>query len=255
MAYKFQNKSGICLYNRIKAVIRNRILSGQYEPAEKLPTEDELLKQFDVSKITIRNALLHLEMEGLIVRNRGKGTFVSERIPVRKQLIYTGGVKDFIEDTKRYETKALGIHTVRVGETRIARIVRNFFSLSNEEEVGRIQRIRKLKGKPIYFIEDFMLPSVAKHLSIEALSKKPLLEILKKKIGIRIDRGEMYIESIPAETDIADLLECQPFDPLSLVQIHYWFPFGVPFEIVNCYVRGDYFRYRVDLDAKGFDNI
>jgi len=147
------------------------------------------------------------------------------------------------------------MQTVKVCQTRIAGIVRNFFNLSNEHEVSRIQRIRTLSDKPIYFLENFMSLEVAKHITLEELSERPILETVKEKLGMVVDRGEMFIESIPAEIDIADILECQPFDPLSFVQIFYWFPSEIPFEVVNCFVRGDYFKYKVDLDAKGFQDI
>jgi len=79
-------KTSIPLYVRIESLIRNRILNGQLEPGEKLPTEGDLINQFGVSQITIRKALSNLEQEGLIVRNRAKGTFVSEEIALKKNL-------------------------------------------------------------------------------------------------------------------------------------------------------------------------
>jgi GntR family transcriptional regulator len=245
----------IPLYNRIESLIRNKILSGQYEPGEKLPTEDELVHQFGVSKITIRNALARLEAQGFIVRNRGRGTFVSREIPVSKQFIITGGVHDIVLDAERYEVRALGIQTVKVGETRVARTIRDLFGLSNADDFSLIRRVRLLQGVPIYFLENFMPLGIARHLTIEELSEKPLLKVLKEKIGLTIARGEMYIEAIPADHDTAEILQCQAFDPLILMQVRYWLPGEEPCEIVNCFVRADYFKYKVDLDAKGFENI
>ena len=78
-------KDLIPLYSRVSSIIQNKILSGQYEPRDKLPTEDELVEYFGVSKITVRNALALLEADGLIFRTRGKGTFVAPVIPETKQ--------------------------------------------------------------------------------------------------------------------------------------------------------------------------
>lgn len=74
-------KTSIPLYVRIESLVRNRILNGQLQPGDKLPTEEDLVKQFGVSQITIRNALSNLGGDGLIVRNRAKGTFVAENVP------------------------------------------------------------------------------------------------------------------------------------------------------------------------------
>jgi GntR family transcriptional regulator len=245
----------IPLYARIESLLRSKILSGQYEPGEKLKTKEELVKQFGVSKITVSNALSHLQMEGLITSNRGKGTFVAEKIPVMKQFIVTSSIPDILFDAARYEVKVLDIQSVRVGETRVAKDVRAFFKLSNEDEIQWLRRVRLLKGVPIWFLENFLPLGIVQYLSKEELSKKPLLKILKEKIDLTIGRGEMYLEAVPAESDIAELLHCQTFDPLIHIQVYYWLPSGEPFETANAYLRADYFKYKVDLDPKGFEDI
>ena len=56
----------ISLYGRVEFILRNKILSGQFEAGERLPTEGEFTKQFGVSKVTVRQALAHLETNHLI---------------------------------------------------------------------------------------------------------------------------------------------------------------------------------------------
>jgi GntR family transcriptional regulator len=245
----------IPLYARIESLLRSKILSGQYEPGEQLPTKEELAMQFGVSKITVSNALSHLQMEGLIISNRGKGTFVSEKIPMTKQYIITNGIPDIVLDAARYEVKAFDIQRVRVKETRVSKDVQTFFKLSSEDEIGWIRRIRMLKGIPIWFLENFLPVSIAQYLSKEELSEKPLLKIIKEKNGFAIGRGEMYLEAVPAESDIAKLLHCQTYDPLIHIQVYYWLPSGEPLETSNAFLRADYFKYKVDIDPKGFENI
>ncbi len=240
------------LYSRIESIIKNKILTGQLEPGSKLPTEAELITRFGVSRITIRQALSRLETEGFIIRQRSKGTFVSDDIPTTKQIIFSGGVRDIISDSKRYETKPFGIQTMKVGETRAAKRVKDFFNLTKNDEINRIQRLRLLKGMPIYFLENYMPFDIAKHLSVKELSEEPLLELLKKKIGIKIERGEMYIEAIPVGPQIAKILKCQIYDPVVLIQIYYWFPSMKPFQHVDIFIRSDCFKYKIELYAKDF---
>ncbi len=245
-------KTSIPLYVRIESLIRNRILNGQLEPGEKLPTEDELIKQFGVSQITIRNSLANLERDGLIVRNRAKGTFVAEHVPVAKKFVITNEVYNILKDADRYEVKNVDLKTIPVGETRNARTVREFFNLKNEDLISVVRRTRLWKGVPMYYIENILSPEIAKQLSAKELYERHLLKILKEKIGINIDRGEMYIEAVPADPDVAETLKMQIFEPLILRQLYYWFPTGEPFEIVNSYMRPDYFRYKVDVDVRSF---
>src|SRR5580704_19725260 len=66
------------LYARIKEVLRARILDGTYPPHGQMPSEHELCAMFEVSRITVRQALGDLQKEGLLFKIHGKGTFVSK---------------------------------------------------------------------------------------------------------------------------------------------------------------------------------
>jgi DNA-binding LacI/PurR family transcriptional regulator len=70
------------LYKQIQSHIREQIVSGKLRPADRIPSEQELMDEFKVSKITVKNALAELADQGLIVRIQGKGTFVSGDLPL-----------------------------------------------------------------------------------------------------------------------------------------------------------------------------
>lgn len=65
------------LYRKIEETIRERISNGVYPPGSQLPTEMELIKEFNTSRLTIGKSLSHLVAEGLITRTRGRGSFVN----------------------------------------------------------------------------------------------------------------------------------------------------------------------------------
>jgi len=70
--------SPVPLYTQLKELLRERILDGTYAPHSRMPSESELGKAFDVSRITVRQALGDLQKEGLIFKIHGKGTFVAK---------------------------------------------------------------------------------------------------------------------------------------------------------------------------------
>ena len=70
--------SPVPLYSQLKDLLRTRILDGTYPPHSRMPSESELGKAFDVSRITVRQALGDLQKEGLIFKIHGKGTFVAK---------------------------------------------------------------------------------------------------------------------------------------------------------------------------------
>ncbi|WP_199624196.1 GntR family transcriptional regulator [Paenibacillus alkalitolerans] len=68
------------LYKQIHQDIKERIISGNLRPKDRVPSEQELMDEYKVSKITVKNALAALADEGLVIRIQGKGTFVSPAI-------------------------------------------------------------------------------------------------------------------------------------------------------------------------------
>lgn len=67
------------LYNQIQQYIRNQIQTGVLKPRDQLPAERLLAAQFNVSRITAKNAVVGLVAEGYLYRHRGRGTFVTDK--------------------------------------------------------------------------------------------------------------------------------------------------------------------------------
>ena len=229
--------------------MRNKILSEQYEPGRKLLSENSLAEHYGVSRITIRESLSHLEREGLISRSRGKGTFVSEEIQVKKHTVYTS-LRDIVSTTRKSQIKPLGIQTVKVGQTSIARDIKNFFGLSNEDPIAQIHRVLMHDGDPVHLFENFMSVELASHVTLDDIvEKKAIIRILQDNIGLKIGRGEMYFEAMQADPEVAGILDCQVFDPFIRLQLYLYFPNGDPFEIVNYFMRAEDFKFRIPIDT------
>ena len=71
-------------YQQVADKLRQQIYSEQLEPGTKLPSESQLIKEFGVSRVTVRNAIKDLQAEGLIVTRQGRGSFVRDRAPTRR---------------------------------------------------------------------------------------------------------------------------------------------------------------------------
>lgn len=72
-------------YNMVKGWIRSKILDGTYAPNQKVNTESELMKQFDVSRHTVRIAIGELVSEGWLYTLQGAGTFCADRSSINKE--------------------------------------------------------------------------------------------------------------------------------------------------------------------------
>src|SRR5512141_2265076 len=71
------------LYHQVRTTLQREIEVGHWAPGEQLPTENDLIARFHVSKITVRQALRELADMGYIRREQGRGTFV-QRPPLEE---------------------------------------------------------------------------------------------------------------------------------------------------------------------------
>ncbi len=76
-------KIAVPLYRQLKQILEEGIERGDYRPGDRIPTEEELCRQFGVSRVTVRQALGALANEGLVLRHQGSGTFVNHRLPAK----------------------------------------------------------------------------------------------------------------------------------------------------------------------------
>ncbi len=97
------------LHLAISEKLREQIFSGEYVPGEQLPSEHQLMLQFDVSRITVRRAIANLVNQGLVISHRGKGVFVKERKKVTRSL--SNPLVFFDEDMARQGVTA-SIHSL-----------------------------------------------------------------------------------------------------------------------------------------------
>jgi len=240
----------IPVYVQVESVLRQKILKGQLVQGEQLPTLNELSAEFGVSQITIRTALANLKAERLVSGKRGKGTFVAEQVPLRKHLVFAGDLQSFREEWEKFKVEPLGLDTKKIRETRIPREIEAFFGMDGHEPVCVVRRLRFIDGVPVSFFENFLRPEIAKHLTLKELSKQPLQRILERKLGSKIGENETYLESVPADPDVAEVLHTGVFAPLFLVQARLWNASGEPLQIVNIFMRSDFFKYKIQV--RGF---
>src|SRR5262245_56978775 len=85
-AETLDRESAVPLHSQLKAAIDARIESGEWPPESQLPPERELCDRFQVSRITVRQALHQLVTEGRLLRIHGRGTYVASS-PLKKQLL------------------------------------------------------------------------------------------------------------------------------------------------------------------------
>ena len=183
------------LADLVRDDLRRNVLSGVYPPGQKLPSEPELAASYNVSRVTLREAVRGLIEEGYLSRQHGVGTYVTKRPKLPNNLDVNFGVTHLIE----FLGMQPGNLDVRIEEEKAVPRVAEALALDEGERVARLERTRTADGDPIVFSIEFIpcaiLPNGAEDLSGLSGSLYEFLE----KLGKPVHHGIVQIKSVPAD--------------------------------------------------------
>ena len=142
------------LYQQIYDEIKDAIEKGVYAPKERIPSELELAEQYDVSRITVRRAVEELCSDGYLVKQQGRGTFVST--PHINRQFHASTLQTFTALCAGNGMKA-GAHVVDRQIVPARQNEMEFFGLQKDALLLHIKRVRTADGEPI-FEENIFVP-------------------------------------------------------------------------------------------------
>jgi len=242
-------KEAIPLYYQLETILRKRISSGELARGDLLPSEEALAKEYNMSRITVRQALSSLESDGLIVRKRGKGTFVSKQHTYLESPKFTGFIEDLISMGIRTTSKILDISMVEG-----PRNIQEHLELEVGTQLFRIEKIRLVEGSPFSYVLNYLPPDIGQKIKKEDLIAKPLLMILEDDLGIKATEAVQSIEATIADTHVASLLGIRVGDPLLKGERTVFDVNHRPVEYVSVLYRADKYFYTVNLKRKRSKN-
>jgi GntR family transcriptional regulator len=232
----------IPLYYQLENILRSKIEGGEALPNQKLPTEQELSREYKISRATVRQALAALVSEGLLYRKQGKGTFVTEKAGQTKSVKLTGFTEDLFSEGHQAEVKIIDIRPAPAPE-RVAGILR----VPAGEEVIRFKRMRSVDGGPFSYLLNYMPPEIGEKISERDLQNHTMLQLLEDKLGISLGTIRHSLESVKADVEVASLLGISVFEPVLYMETAVFAAEGQPVEVVDSFFRADRYRYTVEL--------
>lgn len=201
------------IHSQISEWIRKRIESGEYGENEKLPSEHEISRIFDVSRVTVRRALQTLEAEGRIYRTHGVGSFVSDNRQ-RQSLIK---LTDFNEDMKSSGLKASS-EVIKFSHIKASKLITEKLKLKKDSTVIRIDRVRMGDGAPVAFDYTWLPLFYGQLLDGLDLSNKTIYSIFEKDYEIPIVRGFYSITAENSDSYLAEHLDIREGKALLVIE-------------------------------------
>ncbi|KRB99954.1 GntR family transcriptional regulator [Hydrogenophaga sp. Root209] len=231
------------LYEQIKEILRARVLDGTYKPHEQMPSESEMMAAFNVSRITVRQALSDLQNEGLVFRIHGKGTFVAKP----KAFQDLGKLQGFGEAMRQmgYETFA---RVVSMRTVVPSAQVQERLQLAKRARVTELQRLRFLNREPISLDITYLPVAIGSRLAKEDLASRDVFVILENDYGMSLGHADLQIGSTLADERLAGQLQVEEGSPVLVIERTTHTSDGTPIDYEHLYYRGDAFQYKVRVD-------
>lgn len=220
------------LYLQLARQISKDIVDGKFQSGEKLPSELDIAKSLNISRMTVRLAMDELIRNGNIYREQGKGTFIAE--PNMK------GVRGFSSFTEDMRSRGLETSSVVLGKELVKPSREDQFTLkiSEQTKVIKLKRLRYVEKTPWILQYTSLSSALTPNLEKENLSGS-LFQILREKYQIYPSWTEAKVEARLASAEEAKLLEIKVNDAVLVVKgITFTDTFDVIESVITLY-RGD----------------
>lgn len=248
MAERIDRNSPVPYYLQLKAVLQRGIRQGEWEPGDMLPSESELTRQYGVSRTVVRQALQEMSYEGQVVRQKGKGTFVTQPKISSRSLVQS--LEGFYQDMADRGVPVLTRVLEQVLEPAEGEVAANL-ELEPLTPVTKLVRLRFVEDEPIVLVSSYIPHELCRELIHAELESGSLYAFLQEECGLSIGRGSRRIEAVQAGEAEAGALQVEPGAPLIRLKSVSYTPEGVPLEYFDALFRGDRARFEVEIFGIG----
>lgn len=226
------------LYIQIQEYLTEKIESGELLPGDKIPSERELSEQLGVSRMTVRQALTSLVLEGRLKRIQGAGTFVAEpKIEHELNLLISFSESAFRKGIK-VSSKLLELEKIPANKSLARKL-----GLSIAQQVYRMIRVRFGNNMPVLLERSYFPHHRCPGLEKFDLEKLSVYRILMEEYGISFARMRQALEPVAANEFEAEVLQVSVGSPLMLVERLTFDAEDVPVEYAKDIYRGDRSRF------------
>ncbi|MEH7118337.1 GntR family transcriptional regulator [Neobacillus vireti] len=196
-------KSPKPLYVQLKEMIKKDIDTGKYAKDNKLPTEKEMVDMYNISRITIRRALTELEREGLVQKQHGIGTFVTNNKKFKRDLISVTGFSEFLVQTgKQPETKIILTEVLKASNW-----ISEILNVPIKEPVLEVRRLHLIEGDPVHLETSYYslrkFPDLDQHIS----ESNSIYNILKDRYSMKAVKNHKTLAAVFPTLEQAKLLQ------------------------------------------------
>ncbi len=230
-------------YYQLKELLLEKIVVGEWLPGMMIPSERELSDEYEISRMTARQALSELTSEGLLRREQGRGTFVAER-KIRQGLSRLSG---FTEDMTDRGLQPGGKVLHLAVESAPASALRPL-QLTPGQEIVILERLRNADGEAVALEKSHLSFSHVQQLLGEDFANGSLYQTLTEQYDIVPTRAEQQVGADLCTAREQALLNLSAGAPILRIQRITYDQWGRPFELNEAAYRADRYLFFAELD-------
>lgn len=240
---EIDQKSRVPLYEQLGIAIERLIREDRLPAGAVLPREPDFARQLGLSRQTVNQALTGLATRGLLVRRRGIGTFVAQRYVEQPLDNLYSFIRTLSAQGHVPGTRMLG------SRITVDEVASMFLTGRHDGLVLELSRLRLMDGEPLVIEEIYLPLDCGERLPVARLETEVLHDLLKELCDIRMTHAHETLHPVNIGRTGAALLQIEPGDAVFLVERRA-FADGTPVELRRSQIRGDRYRFRVELEGQ-----
>jgi GntR family transcriptional regulator len=229
------------LYIQLTRILLDEIHAGKWQPGQRIPTEEELCREYNVSKITVRQAILNLSSEGYLLKVQGKGTFVTGVLPEGCLAMRTRFTEEMFGKEVHVEKEILfkGKKTPPPDAGGYLRTAgRTYYILSR----------RVVNGEPVYLEESFAPDRMVPGIEKVDFSRHSLYSVLQEMGIKKIFKVVQTIEISQVRGDNAKQLDVRNSVPVLVVHRLLLSSDNTPVAYTRFLGRSDRYKFQTEFE-------
>jgi len=232
-----KKNSPIPIYHQLEEMILKQIEDGILKEDDVIPSEREFAEKYQISRMTVRQAINNLVAEGYLYRLKGRGTFVNKKKVEQELQGMTSFTEDMVARGMIPSSKLLSFAIIPADEKAAQEL-----AIGENAPIYKIKRIRLADGSPMA-LETALIPVNLVPGLNEDNSNQSLYQYVEDVLSLSISEARQEIEASIAGQAEAEMLSIEKGAPILLIVRKSYLEDGTPFELVKSSFRADRYRF------------
>lgn len=235
-------ESPIPFYHQLKEILKANIMTGEWVPGDRIPSENELRNAYQISRNTVKKALDDMVQEGLLKRIQGKGTFVAK--PKLEQSLT--GFYSFSKVIKQQGMEPKDV-VISIEEIEADTNIANQLKIDLNEPVTALRRLRCADEEPIILETSYIPKKIVSEIPHDMLKKYSLYDFMEKEAGVVVVSAKEIFEPVLVRDYESQYLGVKEGYPALMLDRIAYNAAKQPVEFCRSIVRGDRCRFYTEL--------